>query len=676
MLRNALVPDEGSLYLGVRETVVYRSWRPMVLEKYRSCMPTGPGGLRVLEVDRSWRSMDPGGLWVLEEYRSWMPMGLGGVPVLDAYRSWMSNSPGSRQSHWMLVQSLFSVVFPDGQVKVHIPPADKLINTTMLSRFTIKRAVESNLRLYGSVLESVENFHFLGVDFGQRLNWTEQINQVEAGGGMPLWLRRKQLAANYWRISALSMVRHRGAHLLLGHVALWCDEGFQELAQSYTAESGTAAEDTCRSTRSLDSLEENFGRDLRVAAADLVHFLAQKVRRRRRGRRAGALARLRRRGSRTALPGIFLSNANSLWNKMDELKLLMRIKDFSTSCVLCFTETWFRKETPDSALLLGGFQLFLLGGFQLFFLGGFQLLLLGGFQLLLLGGFQLLLLGGFQLLLLGGFQLLLLGGFQLFLALSGERAGGGVCFSISSDWCTDVTVISQHCSPAVEHLFINCRPFYSPREFASFVLASVYIAPDADVREAQRTLADCIQQVERTHPDALVIVLGDFNQSNLRYELPRYKQFIKCPTRAENTLDHCYTTQNSDDEYRAVPRAALGLSDHVMVHLIPTYRQKLKLTKPSVSTTKRWTSEAVEELRTCLDTTDWDMFKGATHDLDEYTDTGTSYIHFCEERILPTRTRVSYSNDKPWFTPRLRQIRKEKEAALKSGDRDRGQIPV
>uniref|UniRef100_A0A674MJD0 Reverse transcriptase domain-containing protein n=2 Tax=Takifugu rubripes TaxID=31033 RepID=A0A674MJD0_TAKRU len=194
------------------------------------------------------------------------------------------------------------------------------------------------------------------------------------------------------------------------------------------------------------------------------------------------------------------------------------------------------------------------------------------------------------------------------------------------------------------------------------------INADADVREAQRTLADCIQQVERTHPDALVIVLGDFNQSNLRYELPRYKQFIKCPTRAENTLDHCYTTVK--DAYRAVPRAALGLSDHVMVHLIPTYRQKLKLTKPSLSTTKRWTSEAVEELRTCLDTTDWDMFKGATHDLDEYTDTVTSYIHFCEERILPTRTRVSYSNDKPWFTPRLRQIRKEKEAALKSGDRD------
>uniref|UniRef100_A0AAQ6A6Z6 Reverse transcriptase domain-containing protein n=1 Tax=Amphiprion ocellaris TaxID=80972 RepID=A0AAQ6A6Z6_AMPOC len=107
-----------------------------------------------------------------------------------------------------------------------------------------------------------------------------------------------------------------------------------------------------------------------------------------------------------------------------------------------------------------------------------------------------------------------------------------------------------------------------------------------------------------------------------------------------------------------------------MVHLIPTYTQRLKLTKPVVSKAKKWTGEAVEELRTCLETTDWDVFKGATDNLDEYTDTVTSYIHFCEERILPTRTRVSYANDKPWFTPRLRQIKKEKEAAFRSGDRD------
>lgn len=75
----------------------------------------------------------------------------------------------------------------------------------------------------------------------------------------------------------------------------------------------------------------------------------------------------------------------------------------------------------------------------------------------------------------------------------------------------------------------------------------------------------------------------------------------------------------------ALPWVALGSSDRAMVHLISTYRQRLKLSKPVVRTTK-WTSEAVEELHTCLDTTDWEVFRGATDSLDEYTDTVTSYI--------------------------------------------------
>ncbi len=38
------------------------------------------------------------------------------------------------------------------------------------------------------------------------------------------------------------------------------------------------------------------------------------------------------------------------------------------------------------------------------------------------------------------------------------------------------------------------------------------------------------------------------------------------------------------------PRAALGLSDHCLVHLIPTYRQKLKSAKPVLRTVKRFKS--------------------------------------------------------------------------------------
>ncbi|KAK3573368.1 hypothetical protein QTP86_024117 [Hemibagrus guttatus] len=342
-----------------------------------------------------------------------------------------------------------------------------------------------------------------------------------------------------------------------------------------------------------------------------------KVKPRRRGKRLGVLVRLRRRGLRTALPGIFLSNVRSLCNKMDELTLQMnKNKDFPTSCVLCFTEMWLCDLIPDSVLQLGGFNLYRADRHT---------------------------------------------------ELSGKTKGGGICFYINNSWCNDVKVLSQLCSPDLEAFIINCKPFYFPREFSSFILVGVYILPQGNVREAQRALADEIQSVERTNPDALVIVLGDFNKGNLSHELPKYKQFIKCPTREGNVLDHCYTTISG--AYRAVPRAALGQSDHIMVHLISAYRQKLKLCKPVVRTLKKWTSEAVGELQRCLDCTDWDVFRSTTNSLDEYTDTVTSYIYFCEDSIIPKFTRVSYNNDKPWFTAKLRQLRSEKEATFRSGDK-------
>ena len=55
----------------------------------------------------------------------------------------------------------------------------------------------------------------------------------------------------------------------------------------------------------------------------ILDILVHAVKRRRRGKRTGALVRLRQRGHRTPLPGLFLSNVGSLCNKMDELQLLM-----------------------------------------------------------------------------------------------------------------------------------------------------------------------------------------------------------------------------------------------------------------------------------------------------------------------------------------------------------------
>ena len=80
---------------------------------------------------------------------------------------------------------------------------------------------------------------------------------------------------------------------------------------------------------------------------------------RRRGKRGGALVRLRNRKHRPPLPSIYLANVRSLRYKMDELNCnIATRKDFRDCCVFCFTETWLDDSVPDQAVIPPGFSLF------------------------------------------------------------------------------------------------------------------------------------------------------------------------------------------------------------------------------------------------------------------------------------------------------------------------------
>ncbi len=155
----------------------------------------------------------------------------------------------------------------------------------------------------------------------------------------------------------------------------------------------------------------------------------------------------------------------------------------------------------------------------------------------------------------------------------GKSRGGGTCFYINESGCTYVTVLKQICCSYLEVLFINCKPFYSPQEFCSFILMSASQIYDNTQNN----------NTEQQHPDSVLIILGNFNKANLSCELPTYRQHVTCPTRDSNILDHCYTTIKA---YHFVPRTALGLPDHCLVYLLLTYRQKLKSAKPLLRTVK------------------------------------------------------------------------------------------
>ncbi len=130
-------------------------------------------------------------------------------------------------------------------------------------------------------------------------------------------------------------------------------------------------------------------------------------------------------GIKNALPSIHLANLRSLPNKTDKLLLRSRLnKDFSNSAALCFTENWLNGAIPYSVLHLPNFQLIRSDRDA---------------------------------------------------ESMGKSRCGGMCFYINEMWCTDVTVLKKMCCSDLETLFINCKPFYLPREFCSFILASVRV---------------------------------------------------------------------------------------------------------------------------------------------------------------------------------------------------------
>ncbi len=118
----------------------------------------------------------------------------------------------------------------------------------------------------------------------------------------------------------------------------------------------------------------------------------------------------------------------------------------------------------------------------------------------------------------------------------GKRRGGGLCVYINDAWCRDAVVVCKHCSPLVEFMIIKCRPFYIPREYTAILLVAVYIPPSSNNNNRSETLNDLYQHIseqQTAHPDAFLILAGDFNQEDLKSGFPKIHQHVDFPTRGK-----------------------------------------------------------------------------------------------------------------------------------------------
>ncbi len=342
---------------------------------------------------------------------------------------------------------------------------------------------------------------------------------------------------------------------------------------------------------------------------------------RKQGRRGGVLQRLKRQGHRRIpLPTVILANAQSLRNKIDILQANVNfLPEYKNACLTALSETWLKQHDLQSDLDLNGF------------------------------------------------------GEPVRLdrdpTVTGKSLGGGLCLFVNKNWCNSVVVRESLCSPDIELLSVSLRPFYLPREFPQLFVTLVYIHPRANVDTATKSIVDTVHRLQSITPDAPNLIMGDFNQCKPGKSLNNFYQYVTCPTRNTKCLDLCYGSIKG--AYKSFSRVPLGMSDHSVVYLVPTYKSVLKETKPERRLVPVWSSEAAEHLKDCFFCTDWDLFKESCSDLDDLTETVTGYINFCEDMIIPKKPINIFSNNKPWLTKSLKNIINLRNISFIQGDETR-----
>ncbi|KAJ8038726.1 hypothetical protein HOLleu_16229 [Holothuria leucospilota] len=78
------------------------------------------------------------------------------------------------------------------------------------------------------------------------------------------------------------------------------------------------------------------------------------------------------------------------------------------------------------------------------------------------------------------------------------------------------------------------------------ILGHVYIHPKANSDNVRDQLKATTSLIENSHPDAVKLIMGDFNYCKISDIVHTYTQYIDLPTRNNNTLDLCYMVISMD----------------------------------------------------------------------------------------------------------------------------------
>ena len=199
---------------------------------------------------------------------------------------------------------------------------------------------------------------------------------------------------------------------------------------------------------------------LNVFSNQPSHFLFPNnvcKKKRKRGKKGGVRARIRRRPFKPFLPTVMMGNFRSIKNKFDEFSSAARfLHEYREASLISLTETWLNSDINDSSFDLPGFSLFRCDR----------------------------------------------------TIDSCKSTGGGVCIYVNDRYChqNNVNVINKISCPDFELLTIKIVPFYLPREFPSVYINTCYIPPDSNFCTASERITEFTNDQQSKSPDSCIII--------------------------------------------------------------------------------------------------------------------------------------------------------------------------
>ena len=293
------------------------------------------------------------------------------------------------------------------------------------------------------------------------------------------------------------------------------------------------------------------------------------------------------------LPALLLANVRSLINKLDDLEAAVRL---NSSDIICLTETWLSDEVPSEAVNIDGFCLY---------------------------------------------------------RKDRNRQGGGVACYVRAEFpCTRLQSFE---SPGLETLWLLLRSPRMPRWLSHIIIAVIYHPPNGNSHEMTEHITNCADEITRAHPNACILVVGDFNRLRdgpLRnYPL---RQVVRGGTRKDSVLDKIYT--NIPDWYNSpliIPQ--IGQSDHNAVVMHPTGRGVRCDVDHKVEWIRSQNPSDKAMLAYTLLRVNWTQLYQLTS-CEEMASLFYSIVLSLMDKYLPLRPRSQNLNDKPWVTEECRRV--------------------